>query len=43
MSLCPRCEAKGRAIEPVTLEAQVLPERLALSTKKHPFIKSSML
>ena len=30
MNLCPRCEAKGRAIEPVTLEAQVLPERLAL-------------
>ena len=30
MNLCPRCEAKGRAIEPVTLEAQVLPDRLAL-------------
>ena len=30
MNLCPRCEAKGRAIDPVTLEAQVVPDRLAL-------------
>jgi copper chaperone CopZ len=29
MNRCPRCEAKGRAIDPVTLEAQVLPDRLA--------------
>ena len=28
MNLCPRCETKGRAVDPVTLEAQVLPERL---------------
>lgn len=30
MNLCPRCEAKGRAIDPVTLEAQVGPDRFAL-------------
>ncbi len=29
MSLCPQCGAKGRSIGPVTLRAQVLPERLA--------------
>jgi hypothetical protein len=29
MTPCPRCEAKGRAIESVTLEAQVVPDRLA--------------
>jgi copper chaperone CopZ len=29
MNRCPRCEAKGRAIDPVTLKAQVLPDRLA--------------
>jgi hypothetical protein len=29
MDRCPRCEAKGRAIDPVTLEAQVLPDLLA--------------
>jgi len=28
MNLCPRCEAKGRTIKPVTLEAQVVPARL---------------
>ncbi len=27
MNLCPRCQAKGQAIQPVTVEAQVLPER----------------
>ena len=29
MNLCPRCEAKGRPIKAVTLEAQVSPEHLA--------------
>lgn len=28
MNLCPQCESKGRAIKPVTLEAQVVPARL---------------
>lgn len=33
MSPCPRCETEGRAIGPVTIEAQVLPERLARLTE----------
>jgi hypothetical protein len=28
MNICPRCEAKGRTIKPVTLEAQVVSARL---------------
>ena len=28
MNLCPGCEAKGRTIKPVTLEAQVVPAHI---------------
>jgi copper chaperone CopZ len=33
MSRCPRCQAEGRTIGPVTLEAQVVPHRLAHLTQ----------